>query len=108
MRARWRARGAAPFLAAPDADGNAAFTAGSQTAALNVDARGTGVQVAANFAGFSLKLAKKTGALTGRFTDPATGRRITFGGALLDGQRLGSGFLLRDGRSERVKLAPQP
>ncbi len=96
---------AVPFLDAND--GNASFEADGRTAALNIDSRGRVTQTGAGISGLKFKVSKKTGMISGQFPD-ATGAKLKFNGVIFDQQQLGSGFFLRNGKSEPVTLTPAP
>jgi hypothetical protein len=55
-----------------------------------------------------LKLVTSTGLFKGTMTDPATGRRISFNGALRQNRNSGSGFFLGASQSGAVFLGPEP
>jgi hypothetical protein len=55
----------------------------------------------------AIKLNRRTGALTGKFTDPADRRAAKIKGVIFRKQQIGSGFFLDAGESGNVRLTPQ-
>jgi hypothetical protein len=55
---------------------------------------------------FSLALKTSQGLFTGSLKDPATGKTVSFSGAILQTQQVASGFLLGTNQSGKVTLGP--
>jgi len=99
-----------PGLPAADADGNAELTlsdgglGNATVVALSIDANNRPTVITTP--GPKFKLAAKTGLLGGSFIHPTNGKKVSFGGAVLQKQQIGGGFFLGPLEGGAVVLVP--
>ncbi|MDB6172024.1 MAG: hypothetical protein JWL59_1335 [Chthoniobacteraceae bacterium] len=75
--------------------------------AVNVDSKNKVSIVAPNAGKMGVVILPVTGSFSGRLLNPETNKVITFKGAILQTQRLGSGFFLDSSTSGAVVFAPK-
>jgi hypothetical protein len=103
---------ALPWLAAPTGAGNAAFFlsgAGLLESGLNatidIGAKDKVTQIGTGIPGLKLNFNAVSGATSGEFTHPTTGKKTKFSGAVLDTQQIAGGYFLSGDQSGKMTLS---